>query len=47
MQLYNGVTVRARPYSASERIDQIQTINMRAQAAQPPPPSSPAERGGK
>ncbi|HYF49173.1 MAG TPA: SPFH domain-containing protein [Planctomycetota bacterium] len=49
MQLYNGVTVRARPYSASERIDQIQTINMRAQALQPPaaPAPAPAEKGGR
>jgi len=45
MQLYNGVTVRARPYSSSDRIDQIQTFNARVQAL---PQAAPApDKGGK
>ena len=36
MKLYEGVTVRARPYALSERVDQIQTQAVRS-AVQPPP----------
>jgi regulator of protease activity HflC (stomatin/prohibitin superfamily) len=38
MKLYDGVIVRARPYAASERIDQIQTQNIRATQIQPAAP---------